>query len=107
MKIIRGYMNAIANVVGKVVSSTEAGMREPNASPLLREKAEPVIRSLADCEARLLDASTESETLQNPMQMKEFTNRLPPLAFEIARETKELVQRLDTIDGDDDDDDFN
>lgn len=107
MKTIRNHMNVLANVVGKVVSATETSMREPTASPALQQKAAPVIRTLADCENRLLDACVESENLQDDMQMKEFTNRLPPLAFEIARETKELVQRLDTIDAAEEEDDFN
>jgi len=81
-------------------------VREPTAPPSLRQKTEPIIRTLADCENRLVDASTESESLRGAIQIKEFTNRLPPLAFEIARETKVLVQQLDTIDVADDEDDF-
>ena len=107
LKTIRNEMNTIANVVGKVVSATESAMREPTANPALRQTAEPIIRILADCENRLLDARAESESLQDGAQAKEFMSSLPPLAFEIARETKDLVQRLDMIDGADDDDDFN
>jgi hypothetical protein len=33
------------------------------------------------------------------MEWRVWTQSLPPIAFEIARETKELVQRVDAIDG--------
>ena len=108
MKSVRSHMNVLANVVGQVVSATENSMREPTASPAFQQKAEPIVRNLAACETRLLDACAESERLEDDqVQTKEFTNKLPPLAFEIARETKELVQRIDTIDAADEEDDFN
>jgi len=107
--VIRDHINVIANVVGKVVSSTESTVHQVD-NPLLTERAEPVIQNLAGCQTKLVNAGIDSENIRDAAGLREFTNKLPPLAFEIARETKELVQRIDRIDfaqeGDDDDNDL-
>lgn len=41
-----------------------------------------------------MDASVEGSGIQDSAGFKEFTKKLPPLAFDVARQTKELVQRL-------------
>lgn len=103
---IRSQISTIATVVGKVVGATESSMRDPASSPTLRTRAEPIIRSLNDAKEKLLDAGQESEQV-TASGSRQFTNQLPPLAFEIARETKELVQRIEQIDFVEDEEDFN
>lgn len=41
-----------------------------------------------------MDASVEGNSIQDSADFKEFTKKLPPLAFDVARQTKELMQRL-------------
>ena len=36
---------------------------------------------------------------ESEREWKQWTQSLPPIAFEIARETKELVLRVDIMDG--------
>lgn len=81
------HIDSIAGSVGDVVSSTEAayGLTGNNN---LKGRADPVIRTLANCRTKLMNAGAEGRSIRNPAALKEFTNRLPPLAFEIARETK-------------------
>jgi hypothetical protein len=46
--------------------------------------------------------SAESESLDASSSrgaVKALTQKLPPLAFEIARETKELVQKIELVGG--------
>jgi hypothetical protein len=69
-----------------------------SASSSLRGGVEPIVRNLANCRSRLASASTESEALGEKSRVREFMSKLPPLAFEIARETKELVQRIEMVD---------
>ncbi|KAI9773145.1 MAG: component of the polarisome [Geoglossum simile] len=97
MPIIRNHINDIATVVGNVVKSTEAAMGRAGNS-ILRDRGESIIRKLSDCRAKLLEVNTEGENIKDPAVLKDFTNKLPPLAFEIARETKELVRTVDDID---------
>jgi G protein-coupled receptor kinase-interacting protein 1 C term len=90
---IRTHISTIANVVGEVISATENSL--PGLASLLG-RVEPVIHNLANCNSRLMSASAESERLGDKGRVRSFMSKLPPLAFEIARETKELVQRVDT-----------
>ena len=87
MPIIRNHISDIATVVGKVVTSTETAMSQ-SGNAILRDRAEKIVRKLSDCRAKLLEASAEGENIGDPALLKDFTNKLPPLAFEIARETK-------------------
>jgi hypothetical protein len=68
------------------------------SSAQLCGQVEPIVQNLANCKSRLMSASAESEGLGDKGRAKEFMSRLPPLAFEIARETKELVQRVEMVD---------
>ncbi|KAI9844647.1 MAG: component of the polarisome [Thelocarpon superellum] len=94
MGIIARHLGDIAASVGKVVASTDETMSQ-GGHEALRGRADPIIVRLSGCRSRLLKALSESERIRDPASLKEFTNQLPPLAFEIARETKELVQRID------------
>src|SRR5579862_22943 len=87
MPIIRNHINDIATVVGNVVTSTETAMGQAGNS-ILRDRGESIIRKLSDCRAKLLEVKSEGENIKDPVVLKDFTNKLPPLAFEIARETK-------------------
>ena len=50
-----------------------------------------------------MHSSEEVDHIEDAATWKEFTKMLPPLAFKIARETKELVQRLDHVGAADED----
>ncbi|KAM5472902.1 component of the polarisome [Microsporum audouinii] len=106
---IQLHINTIADAVEKVVSSTETTMSKPDANPALRERAVPVIEILAQHRDDLVDIGAGGDKLSNAAEIRELNNKLPPIAFQIARETKELVQRIDQIEYDsqnNEDDDF-
>lgn len=89
--VIRDYISDIAGIVANIVSWTSAAIEEsrnPSLRAALREQGQPVISKLSDCRALLLNANIEGEQINDPSMLKEFTNKLPPLAFEIGRETK-------------------
>jgi hypothetical protein len=106
IKAISGQINAIAENVGNVVSSTEETMSATGNGPL-RSQSEPVLRKLANCRERLLQAGDAGQEIadagrdddEGDKAWRAWNQSLPPLAFEIARETKELVLRVDVIDG--------
>jgi predicted nuclease with TOPRIM domain len=103
---IRNHISTISGVVGNVVSSTENSLSKPDINPALRERLGSVVQTLANCRNRLSTTGAEGEDISNPAQLRDVTSKLPPIAFEIARETKELVQRIDQLEFDDGDDDF-
>jgi hypothetical protein len=94
-------ISTIADVVGQVVSETEA----------LGSSGVELVRRLSSCRERLIEAGKRGTDLAaegkdtKSREWRMWTQTLPPIAFEIARETKELVQRVDQLvmnDGDDD-----
>jgi hypothetical protein len=103
MPSIRSHISEIASVVGSVVSATESSIQD--ASPIsaaLKLKAESSVKALAECKGKLMAVSAESESLDASSSrgaVKALTQKLPPLAFEIARETKELVQKIELVGG--------
>ncbi|KAJ6021898.1 hypothetical protein N7540_007402 [Penicillium herquei] len=101
---VETHVSAIGDVVSNVVSATEHLIHERSGDASLREQSEPVIHSLDECRGRLMNAVAEGHHAEGSEQLREVTNQLPPLAFEIARQTKELVQRLESLTQADDDD---
>lgn len=74
----------------------------------LRTQAKGIIKKLSDCRTKLIGAADKGRNIadmgdedagRGEMEWRVWTQSLPPIAFEIARETKELVQRVDVIDG--------
>ncbi|KAJ6131509.1 hypothetical protein N7523_001215 [Penicillium sp. IBT 18751x] len=106
MNIVQTHISTISGVVANVVTSTENLIHERSGDIALREKSEPIIQSLDECRGRLMNTAAAGQDVTAPEQLREVTNQLPPIAFEIARQTKELVQRLETLALGDDDDDF-
>ncbi|EER29598.1 hypothetical protein CPC735_072800 [Coccidioides posadasii C735 delta SOWgp] len=104
ISVVRTHITSISNVVKNVVSCTEDAIAQPNANRSLRERAGPVIGLLSSCCDKLIEAGDQASS---PEQIREVTAKLPPIAFQIARETKELVQRVDQLEMESqDDDDF-
>ncbi|KAI1823318.1 hypothetical protein F4861DRAFT_531638 [Xylaria intraflava] len=83
-------IESIADVVDKVVSETED-------NGITTE-----VEGLAACRQRLLEAGDHGKNIaahgledDDDLAWRMWTQTLPPIAFEIVRETKELVQRID------------
>lgn len=89
---ITDEIGQIANVVGKVIVETEAS-GNGGAS----------ISQLTACLERLQEAGDQGEDLAadgkgpGDPEWRMWTQTLPPIAFEIARESKELIQRVDQL----------
>ncbi|OQD87090.1 hypothetical protein PENANT_c006G08958 [Penicillium antarcticum] len=103
---VQTHVNDISGVVANVVNYTQRLMHERSGDVALRQTSEPVIHALEQCRNRLVAAANEGEDAATAEELREVTNKLPPIAFEIARETKDLVQRLESMASADDEDDF-
>lgn len=104
MNTVETHVSAIANVVANVVSSTEHLIHERNSDATLRERSEPIVQALDEWRGRLTRTAGEGHNASSPEQLRDVTNQLPPIAFEIARQTKELAQCLESLAHDDGDD---
>jgi hypothetical protein len=105
MAIIRTHIAAISMVVGNVVSSTDDSMSKPDAKPALRTRAGPIVQTLSSCRDRLSMVAAEGVNIADAAHLREITSKLPPIAFEIAREVKELVQRIERLEFDEPEED--
>ncbi|RKF71541.1 SpaA/cell polarity protein [Golovinomyces cichoracearum] len=98
-------INTISDVVGKVISSTEKSMLIVENTKL-RAQGEVVIKNLIDVRKRLNEAGTIGRQIadegrdddESERAWRNWNQSLTPIAFEIAREMKELVIRVDAID---------
>lgn len=102
LQTVQTHVSAILGVVANVVGATEHLMHDRSADIALREASEPVILSLDKCRSRLEATVNEGDDTATPEALREVTNKLPPIAFEIARQTKDLVQRLEATSDEDD-----
>ena len=91
LPIVRDYMGDIGGIIDNVVSLTTTAFVETRSASLraaLRERGQPVLDKLSDCRTQLVSANAEAERINDAASFKAYINRLPPLAFEVARETK-------------------
>ncbi|PYH49097.1 putative cell polarity protein [Aspergillus saccharolyticus JOP 1030-1] len=106
LNTISTHISAISSVVSQVTSSTQHYINSPEVNLAVRERASPIIETLQHHRDRLTRTAAEGEEVSDLTELRAITNKLPPIAFEIARETKELVHRLDPHDLDEEEDDF-
>jgi hypothetical protein len=97
---IRTHVSAIASIVTNVSQSTEHYIHKPETNPALRQRVGTSVETLEHQRSRLVNAAAEGEGASDPAESRTFITQLPPIAFELARKTRELVQQLDTIDDD-------
>jgi hypothetical protein len=98
---IRTHVSAIASIVTNVSQSTEHYIHKPETNPALRQRVgTSIFETLEHQRSRLVGAAAEGEGASDPAESRTFITQLPPIAFELARKTRELVQQLDTIDDD-------
>jgi len=92
MATIQLHMTTIIATIENVVNSVDRTGNEPSTyQATLREKSSSIVSILQDCQEQMLHVSNEAPA------DKEAIQQLPPLAFKIARETKELVSRVMAI----------
>ncbi len=87
------------------MSSVENSISQSNLNPALRDRIGGIVQSLLKRCDILADASADGDRVINPAQLREVTNRLPPIGFDLAREMKELQQQLEQVDLDGGEDD--
>ncbi|KAH6845283.1 hypothetical protein B0I37DRAFT_310882 [Chaetomium sp. MPI-CAGE-AT-0009] len=98
-------INVITDVVGQVTAETQEAAGPGPDGPELVKRLVACRERLMEAGSRGLDlAAGRSDSTSREWHM--WTQTLPPIAFEIARETKELVQNVDRLAFDGGADDF-
>lgn len=86
MDTLRNQIYEIADVVGKVVNSTQSSMAL-TGSAMLRERGQVTIAKLGDCRSKMLDMAAQGEGVIGSAS-KEFKGQLAGFSFDMAREIK-------------------
>lgn len=94
--MIRAHMKSISTVVARVVGETQATASE-RSNPELRVKTDAALANLARHREILYDVEKSGDSIKSDDGWKVWTGELPPLAFEVAREVKELVMRVEDV----------
>jgi uncharacterized protein Yka (UPF0111/DUF47 family) len=86
------HMSTIITSIENMVNSVDRTANEPSSyQSILRQRTGPILSILQDCKQQMVQASMQSAANVESLQ------QLPPLAFKIARETKQLVSTIMTI----------
>lgn len=100
-------MTSIADVVGQVVSATESALSSTSNSTL-QTHGRTILSKLSTGRDRLLEARDKGHAIADSapgdQAWRAWNQSLPPIAFEIARDTKDLVTKVDMADADPGDD---
>ncbi|EPQ63260.1 Bgt-4971 [Blumeria graminis f. sp. tritici] len=98
-------INTISEVVGAVVSHAESKIFATGNSEL-RTRGEQIIKKLAASQKRLIESGEIGRQIaeegrdddEGERAWRVWNQSLPPIAFEIAREVKDLVLQVDRVD---------
>jgi hypothetical protein len=84
--------------VDEVLATSGRGGSKPSSFQFeWRNQAGVIEENLEEGKQKLLQALQEAESYDQQSPAKEFSQKLPPLAFQIARETRELVRRVQEL----------
>ena len=99
--VIQNSLDRIAGTVEAVLTAAERGSQEPTLYRATWQNQTAEIQDkLQECRMKLLQAGDESQSYDGASPSKKFTQKLPPMAFAVARETRELVRRIQEIKAD-------
>lgn len=90
------YLAAITSTTSQIINKTSEDANSDD------QRLSDILQSLAECVDKLEDAGREGEDIGNEKDWNAFVKGLPPLAFAIAKSTKELNGWFETLGRNDD-----
>lgn len=98
MSIIQDHVSGIVDIVDAILAAVESGMEQPTVfQNMFTEQVMPAFESLTRCKGQLEQALHDSTKHDGKPSAKMFTQSLPPLVFQAAREAKDLVARSERV----------
>ena len=105
---IHASIDNIASVVTGTIKNTQAALDASSSrlssslATALRQVAGDSVENLVNARGRLLEAEDDGQNAASLEAWKEVARGIPPVAFEIAREVRDLVARVGDLSGNDD-----
>lgn len=98
MAMIRNHAGGILDTVDIILGTVEGGMETPSTfQTMFTNKTLSAFEALIKSKEQLERTAHESMEHDGKPSAKEFAQSLPPLAFQIAREAKELTSRVEGV----------
>lgn len=102
MPILRDHINGILDVVEMILGAVEGGMEQPSEfQSMFTEEVMPAYEALSKSKLQLEQAIVDTGKHDGKPSAKMFTQSLPPLVFQTAREAKDLTARCERVTVDD------
>ena len=85
------HLSVLTATISEITATTTS---VASSLPSLRKRTDSIIAAMQDCREKLERAGKEVENA-NGAELEGVRRKLPPVAFEVARQTKELVARVE------------
>lgn len=98
MPIIRNHASGILDTVDIILGTVEGGMETPSSfQTLFTNKTLSAFEELIKSKEQLEQVAQDSLQHDGKPSAKDFAQKLPPLAFQLAMEAKELTSRVEAV----------
>lgn len=98
MPVLRDHINGILDIVEMLLAAVEGGMEQPSAfHGMFTEEVMPAYEALSTSKRQLEQAIIDTGKHDGKPSAKMFTQGLPPLVFQTAREAKDLTARSERV----------
>lgn len=103
LSVLRDHINGILDIVDMLLAAAESGMEQPTSfHSIFMEEVMPAYEALSNSKRQLEQAVVDSGKHEGKPSAKMFTQGLPPLVFQTARDAKDLTARAERVALDDD-----
>lgn len=98
MPILRDHINGILDIVDMLLAAVEGSMEQPSAfQSMFAEEVMPAFNALSKSKGHLEQAIVDSGKHDGKPSAKMFTQSLPPMVFQTARDAKDMTARAERV----------
>lgn len=98
MRALRDHINGILDVVDVILAAAEGGMEQSTSfRHTFTNQVMPAVQTLSKSKEQLEQALQDTGKHDGKPSVKMFTQSLPPLVFQMAREAKDLTARAENV----------
>lgn len=96
--MLRDHINGILDVVDVILAAAEGGMEQATSfRHMFTSQVTPAVQNLLKSKEQLEQALQDTGKHDGKPSAKMFTQGLPPLVFQMAREAKDLTARAENV----------
>lgn len=98
MPVVRNHLNGILDIIDVLLAAAEGGMEQTTSfQNIFTEQVMPAFEALNKSKGQLEQAVHDSTKHDGKPSAKMFSQSLPPLVFQTARDAKNLTARAESV----------